>query len=489
MSFLSRHRYKLTAVAVLGAILAIYLITLLPDVLPGDSGEFQALIPAGGVLHPSGYPLYQLLGKIEIFLLPVGTIAWRVTLLSAIFATAAAGVTMLLLKECSLTPAFAIFGGGILALTPMLWRQAVIAEVYTLAVLLLVLVWLAGCRFYHGKSGLLLLSFLSGLALSHHLILAAALPWPFFALWQRRDDLQPRRILIAILLFLAPFSLYGLTIYNAQKWIASFPGETFGYRNAIVRGYISPFWLAGFFKYIAGANYTAPGSSLWQISNINVSEILILVGNWITTNFTILGGLLALIGVIWLFSRRQFFLLMTLPTFLIIALFSGHYMVVYQEDTGFLFIAMVAVGIWIVVGAQAIWERFKGKARTIPMLLVALLLVWEIITFEQNPVYWPEMQTSSLTPREWATSALTKSEPGSIIFGDWGYITPLRYMQFAEHLREDVMVVHAPLGDKAFMAELLEEAKTMGKKAYLLQPEPDVGPTLIPAEPHTQMTK
>jgi len=483
MAFIQRHRRPLSGALALLVLFILYLITLPPDILPGDSGEFQALIPAAGVLHPSGYPFYQLLGQIEIVLLPLGTIAWRVTLLSALFATAAAGVSMLLFSECGLAWPLTLLGSSVLALMPMLWRQAIIAEVYTLAVLLLMLVWLTGYRLYNGKGGLLPLAFLSGLALSHHLILAAALPWPFLALWWRRDQLKPKRILAAAVLFLIPFSLYGLTFFHARHWMAVFPGETFGFPDAVVRGAISPFWLDGFLKYVSGGSYTAPGSNLWQQNSVDPVSMLRLIGGWINDNFTVLGASLALIGVIWLARRRRFLLIMTLPAFLIIALFSGHYMIIFHEDTGFLFISLVVVALWIPFGVNALQQKLTGHARHLPLLLMAFLLILEISAFRQQPAYWPELQAGFPTPRTWATTALTEAGPDSIIFGDWGYITPLRYMQFAEHLREDVMVVHAPLGDEAFMAQLLDETAKLGKQAYLLQTDPQQGPTLIPAEP------
>jgi len=174
---------------------------------------------------------------------------------------------------------------------------------------------------------------------------------------------------------------------------------------------------------------------------------------------------------------------MILPAFLIIALFSGHYMIIFHEDTGFLFISLVVVALWIPFGVDALQQKLTGHARSLPLLLMAFLLILEISAFRQQPAYWPELQAGFPTPRTWATTALTEAGPDSIIFGDWGYITPLRYMQFAEHLREDVMVVHAPLGDEAFMAQLLDETAKLGKQAYLLQTDPQQGPTLIPAEP------
>jgi hypothetical protein len=54
---------------------ALYMRTLVPWLLPGDSGEFQVLIPQVGIAHTTGYPVYMLLGKLFITLVPVADIA------------------------------------------------------------------------------------------------------------------------------------------------------------------------------------------------------------------------------------------------------------------------------------------------------------------------------------------------------------------------------------------------------------------------------
>jgi len=74
----------------LGA-LALYGRTLAPDVLVGDSGEFQFTGPILGIPHPTGYPLYTLLGK-AWSLLPLGTVAYRINLSSACYLAAAVGL-------------------------------------------------------------------------------------------------------------------------------------------------------------------------------------------------------------------------------------------------------------------------------------------------------------------------------------------------------------------------------------------------------------
>ncbi|MFH1563564.1 MAG: DUF2723 domain-containing protein [Nitrospirota bacterium] len=67
----------------------IYLKTLTPDIGFHDSGD---MIPASfqlGICHPPGYPFYNLFGKLFSTLLPIGNIAYRFNLMSAIFASLA----------------------------------------------------------------------------------------------------------------------------------------------------------------------------------------------------------------------------------------------------------------------------------------------------------------------------------------------------------------------------------------------------------------
>ena len=63
-----------------------YLVTAAPDILPADAGEFQLAAALLGVAHPPGYPLYTLLGHLFIRLIPWGTPAYRLNLLSGLLA-------------------------------------------------------------------------------------------------------------------------------------------------------------------------------------------------------------------------------------------------------------------------------------------------------------------------------------------------------------------------------------------------------------------
>jgi len=88
---IQRHRLlDLLITTVLGgAALALYAATLAPTVLAGDGGEFQFVPYLLGVAHPTGYPLYTILGWLWSHLLPVGDVAYRMNLFSAFWAALA----------------------------------------------------------------------------------------------------------------------------------------------------------------------------------------------------------------------------------------------------------------------------------------------------------------------------------------------------------------------------------------------------------------
>lgn len=135
----------LIALAVGFAALVCYVITLAPDVLYGDSAEFQALSYMLGITHTTGYPVYLLLAKIFGTIFPVGTFAFRVNLLSAIYAAGTLSGVYLLARSITHSRVGAVLGCLALGIAHSFWSQAVIAEVYTLATL--ALTWSIYCLY------------------------------------------------------------------------------------------------------------------------------------------------------------------------------------------------------------------------------------------------------------------------------------------------------------------------------------------------------
>ncbi|MFP4439979.1 MAG: protein O-mannosyl-transferase family [Chloroflexaceae bacterium] len=116
----------------------LYARTAAPSVLSGDSGEFQFAASLLGVPHPTGYPLYILLGKLAT-LLPVGDIAHRVTLVASLAGAGTVALLALLLLRVTGSMPAALIAAVALTVAPGLWHLSTIAEVYTLNTLLLTL--------------------------------------------------------------------------------------------------------------------------------------------------------------------------------------------------------------------------------------------------------------------------------------------------------------------------------------------------------------
>ena len=101
----------------------VYVRTLLPGVSFGDWAESELLLSRLGILHPTGYPLYSLLGK-AFSLIPIESVAFRANLLSATAAAAAVGIAVLIAVRLGVRPVIA--GGAALGLafTGTLWQEA-----------------------------------------------------------------------------------------------------------------------------------------------------------------------------------------------------------------------------------------------------------------------------------------------------------------------------------------------------------------------------
>lgn len=107
--------------------------TLLPGVgYSGDTAKWQFLGEVGGVPHASGYPLYLLINKAFVSVVPWGSLAWRANLLSAILGAVTVGLLFWLLRLLGVSPGVAAAASLVFAFTRTFWTQAVIAEVYTL---------------------------------------------------------------------------------------------------------------------------------------------------------------------------------------------------------------------------------------------------------------------------------------------------------------------------------------------------------------------
>jgi len=188
----------------LGALLfSVYAAGACPTIYVGDSGELVTAVHLLGIPHPTGYPLYVLLGKLWTLLLPFGSIAWRMSLFSAACGAAACAVLFMFLRRTlRLDLVSALVAALLLAVAPSFWAEANVQRVYALNALFVVLATWAAWRWYQERSGsrLALAAFVCGLGATNHTFLAVqALAFGLFALAVEPGLLRrPREILAAV---------------------------------------------------------------------------------------------------------------------------------------------------------------------------------------------------------------------------------------------------------------------------------------------------
>lgn len=172
----------LLALATSLIVLGVYLFSIAPDLTwanaAPDGVELVTASATLGIPHPPGYPTYVILGKIFSWL-PLGTVAFRYNLFSAVATAGAAGILVLAIRahHSRIRPAAAMSASLLFAFAPLVWSQAVVAEIYGLNLLVLtvfLLIWLRrGATFWSG--------FWLGLAMTTHLTSIFFLPALLFA--------------------------------------------------------------------------------------------------------------------------------------------------------------------------------------------------------------------------------------------------------------------------------------------------------------------
>ncbi len=431
------------------AAFALYLATTGPSVswrFPphGDSGDLASAVATWGIPHPTGYPLYVLVGGVFTHLVPVGQIAYRLGLFSGLCAAGAAVLIFLtVLRLAPVVPRATVamrYGAAItaalaFATSRTLWSQSVQAETYAqLALFAALIAWIvAGPR--DPRRQLWGAALAGGFALTHHTtlgfsILGAALA---LALRHRRRLLAPRLLAGAIVLLLAPLALYLLLPLRAAQHPASNWGdpETFDRFVDVVSG--APYHhyldhsLGVFIAGLPVAIRTLFGQFAWWIVPFAVGGAVLL---WDGERPFAAHGLttIALTTIFYTEYKadgRENYLI---QADVLIAIFAG--------------VAMLAILAWAFETAQPALRRYLPAAA----VAAALLTV----------VPWAVAGLHDFNLRdEWdgwnfAVATLNAAPPNGTVFSDQDPHTfALWYAQRVGHIRPDVTVVDPRFKDPA----------------------------------------
>lgn len=461
----------------------VYVRTLCPTVAPFDSGELISAAYVLGIPHPPGYPLYVLLGKLFTFL-PFGSIAYRVNLMSAFFG--ALTVMMVFLIVCklqapnssetinqkSIAKAWNLLppmvAALMLAFSPVFWKQAVVAEVFTLntffAVLMVyvLLIWQGKIVAFKAENPgdnsppkpavyLNLFTFLFGLSLGNHHTIILCLPAFLYFIWRTvraaKSSSETGKIMsISRYLMMLIFFLIGLSVYIYLP-LRSLQNPVMDSGN--------PENLRNFIRVVLRSEYgTFTLSKLESHSLISLRLFIFQIFDFLRSlfkNFGFLGFGIGLLGFLE-YSRKRVPLSWLL---LLMFLFSGIGFVLLANVPKegvmrrhllerFYLLPWLIFSIWIGICVRSILENLKVK-----YLLYFIGGLFLILPFNLLIVNYPRLNESrNYFTYHYGRDLLKTLEPNSIfIASDDTALFTLYYLQYVEGMRKDVRLIptHRPV--------------------------------------------
>jgi len=456
----SRFTLYWDSILIFVAALFLYTLTLAPDVLPADSGEFQVVVPLLGVAHPPGFALYTLLGKLFISIVPQGAPAYRLNLFSAFTSaftlvivnravyrltqhgirTRSAQHAPRVSRVVSRLPGLA--AALALGVSTTFWSQATTANIRSLmALLTATLVYaLVEFRLIPTVNRLAIFAFSLSLAVVHHLSVAfIGASFALAVIWFRTTDqtnlADQKNPLNSLnpLFKIAPAALAPLLI------LLYLPLR--GAANA----YLAPTGLntpSGFLQHVLATGF---GGDFFYFANLSaLPDRFAILFNIFLFQFNPVLLVLFALGFV-LFFRQDW----KLATVLTLA-FAVHCFVAitYRAPQTVEYLLPAYVILVITAGAglgnsQHATRNTQFASRLSFYVLrfiifCSLLTASLFVTLRNFPAYF----TLSLdrSTRNYAESALKAAPPNAIILSSWHHATPMWYLQQVEGLRPDVAV-------------------------------------------------
>jgi hypothetical protein len=228
------------------AILLLYLSTLQTDISGShseytvDTGEFQIALDQWGTTHPTGYPLYSLLGSafVSVVKLTGAGSASGASLFSLAWGLATIILVLAIQREIGAGAIAGIATALVLAAGHSFWVHSVISEVYSLTLFLVAAAFWLALRVRRQPEHLPWLGLILGLAVGLHRSALLIFPGVFLVLiWVPEfRRLSFRTLLVTALVFAGTFLVYlylPIRAWQGASWLYGDPGSWDGFREIV----------------------------------------------------------------------------------------------------------------------------------------------------------------------------------------------------------------------------------------------------------------
>jgi hypothetical protein len=452
--FRTRVHSSLPAAGVAAAAFAVYVATLTPGVTFIDSGELATVAATLGIAHPTGYPLFTLLGWLVAHV-PLGPEPIvRLNVFAAACSALGSGVLYFVFRRVLLVshrggggPAVAIAAGAgalLTAFSRTYWSQGLAIEVYSLHSLFIALILLAFLRAAFplkgeaaGVRSWYLFALLVGLSFTNHMttiLLAPGLLVMYFA--TRGWNAASWKLLAAMAVpFLAGCTLYFYLPLRAAQ------GPLLDWGNPVDAG--------RFVAHVFGRQYRiwifdSAGTTGRQLSHF---------AGALPGEMTVAGLLLAAAGAVALIRRHRVLGAGTAVLFAGCVGYSINYDI--KDIDSYFLLAYIVAGMWASVGVHAAavkassWggKWLAGVAAGAGVGVAAVVLT-----------AWPSVDRSGdHLVEDYTRNMFSSLDSGAVVFSyQWDYwVSSSYYQQYVRGLRTDIAVVDKELLRRSwYLAEL-----------------------------------
>lgn len=442
----------------------IYLFTLAPSVIQIDSGELAAVQATLGIAHPTGYPLFTVLGFLfQLIPIPVTTI-YKLNLLSSVWSALAVATFSVFVfdvlkyvlskqsvnkreksKETTINQTVLIFisvgSALIMGLGKTFWMQSTSVEVYSLQTFLFSLILLFSFRGFSNtvdKNYWIICAFVIGLSFSNHMTTILTLPL-VIGLWYIQTNHIGKKL--NKLLFFIVIVILTAGLFYSYLPLRSVFQPYFNWGN--------PINFENFLRHISGKQY-----QIWLFSSFESAQkqFSFYVSNF-RNEFVYTGIIIGLTGIVRIAILNFKLAMILISTFLISILYTINYDIA-DIDSYFLFSFMIFslfVSFGLVYLFIFLFNKIKNETATISLILSFAIL-------PQLTNYNAVNQRSNYVFEDYTKLILNSVEPNSLIFSyQWDYfISPSYYFQKVENYRNDVIVIDKELLRRSWYLNQLE---------------------------------
>ena len=454
-SELSARIENFVAATIFFIVFGVYLTTMCHTVSFTDSGELATVATTLGIAHPTGYPLWTLIGRLFVMLPFGGQEIIHLNVLASLLTALAVGFYFKLLliifrshrvfgvrKDATgvVNRWMAVFAAFVTALSvgfsSTIWAQSVEIEVYALHALLvtiIVILFVSGIEAQLTEHQivsphLILFSYVLGLSFSNHMttiLLAPGFLYLFFVtLGSNKRSWQ-------IIVLLVPFFLLGLSTYIYTP-IRAATGTLMDWGN--------PVTLQRFWWHVTGKQYQT-----WMFAGTDVirKQLLYFFTNF-PTEFEWPLIVLLLFGIIETFKRSKKLFLFLMILFLACLAYTVNYDI--HEIDPYFMLAYLACGCFLGIGVASVvgWGATQKPRYA---LLVTLVILMSLPVLQVSGNRRDVDQSTNDQAADFVRNVLSQLEPNAVVFSSlWDYfVSPSYYCQLVRKERPDVVIVDEQL--------------------------------------------